>query len=70
MIKKLIATSLIVVSSASSLCKAKTSLALNAGIGSKMSLNKKINLDLAYKYVSLGKVKLSDASEDDTTDIM
>ena len=47
--------------------KAKTSLAWNAGFGSKMSLNKKFDLDLVYKYVSLGKVKLSNASDEDVS---
>jgi len=32
-----------------------------------MSLNKKFDLDLVYKYVSLGKVKLSNASDEDVS---
>ena len=38
------------------------SFAYNAGLGSKVKLNESFDLDIAYKYVNLGKVKIANAS--------
>ena len=41
--------------------KATNNFAWNTGIGSKVKLNSNIDLDLAYRYVSLGQVKFNNA---------
>lgn len=38
--------------------KTTNNLAWNAGLGSTINLNKSFDLDLGYKYVNLGKVKM------------